>query len=83
MKRANLEDRSERVLGRILQRQAEKIPDQMYIMAGEDQYTYGQVNEMASSQWPTEGMTIVVVGDRSVIDQQLAHVEELAPYLPD
>jgi len=45
--------------------------------------TASQVNEMASSQWPTEGMTIVVVGDRSAIDQQLAQVEELAAYLPD
>lgn len=49
MKRANLEDRSERVLGRILQQQAEKSPDQMYIMAGEDRYTYGRVNELANS----------------------------------
>ena len=46
---ANLEDRGERVLGRVLQRQAEKIPDQIYIMAGEDQYSYAQVNALANS----------------------------------
>ncbi|MBW2143253.1 MAG: AMP-binding protein, partial [Deltaproteobacteria bacterium] len=46
---ANLEDRSERVLGRILLRQAEKNPDQTYIMAGEDRYSYGRVNELANS----------------------------------
>jgi hypothetical protein len=28
-------------------------------------------------------MTIVVVGDRSVIDGQLTELEELAPYLTD
>ncbi len=46
---ANLEDRSERVLGRILLRHAEKNPDQTYIMAGEEQYSYGRVNELANS----------------------------------
>jgi predicted Zn-dependent peptidase len=42
-----------------------------------------QVSGIASSQWPVEGMTIVVVGDRSVIDQQLSEVAEIAPYLSD
>jgi len=46
---ANLEDRSERVLGRILLRQAEQNPDQTYIMAGEDRYSYGRVNELANA----------------------------------
>jgi len=45
----NLEDRNERMLGRILQRQAENIPDHTYIMAGEDRYSYGRVNELANS----------------------------------
>jgi predicted Zn-dependent peptidase len=45
--------------------------------------TATQVNAMASSQWPVDGMTIVIVGDRSVIDGQLAQVEELAPLLAD
>lgn len=43
--------------------------------------TPAQVNAVASSQWPVEGMTMVVVGDRSIIDDQLAKVEELAPLL--
>ncbi|MCP4694102.1 MAG: AMP-binding protein, partial [Desulfobacterales bacterium] len=45
----NLEDRKERVLGKILRRQAENIPDNIYIMAGEERYTYGRVNELANS----------------------------------
>ena len=45
--------------------------------------TPGQVNDIAASQWPADGMTIVVVGDRSVIDEQLARVEALAPFLAD
>ena len=45
----NLEDRSERVLGKILRRQADKIPDQIYIMSGEEKYSYGRVNELANS----------------------------------
>jgi predicted Zn-dependent peptidase len=48
-----------------------------------DAVTAAQVNEVAESQWPVAEMTIVVVGDRSVIDGQLAELEELAPYLPD
>jgi len=46
---ANLEDRGERMLGRVLLHQAEKNPDQMYIMAGEDRYSYGRVNAMANA----------------------------------
>ena len=45
--------------------------------------TAADVNSMATSQWPVDGMTVVVVGDRSVIDGQLALVEELAPLLAD
>ena len=43
--------------------------------------TKPQVKDIANSQLPIDEMTIVVVGDRSVIDAQLADVEELAPYL--
>ncbi len=43
--------------------------------------TKEQVRSIAAEQLPVEGMTIVVVGDRSVIDEQLAAVAELAPYL--
>jgi len=45
--------------------------------------TAEQVTSMASSQLPLDGMTIVVVGDRSIIDAQLADVEELEDYLSD
>jgi predicted Zn-dependent peptidase len=48
-----------------------------------DAVTKEQVTEIANSQLPVAGMTIVVVGDRSVIDAQLAEVEELKPYLED
>jgi predicted Zn-dependent peptidase len=43
--------------------------------------TRDQVMEIANSQLAVDEMTIVVVGDRSVIDAQLAEVEELKPYL--
>jgi predicted Zn-dependent peptidase len=43
--------------------------------------TKPQVKDIANNQLPIDEMTIVVVGDRSVIDAQLADVEELAPYL--
>lgn len=42
-----------------------------------------QVTAMAAQQLPLSGMTIVVVGDRTVIDAQLAEVEELAEYLTE
>jgi predicted Zn-dependent peptidase len=45
--------------------------------------TPAQVNAIASAQWPVEGMTMVIVGDRSVIDEQLARVDQLRGYLPD
>jgi crotonobetaine/carnitine-CoA ligase len=44
-----LENPEERVLGRILRRQAEDIPDQPYLLSGDDRYTYGQVNQLANS----------------------------------
>ena len=44
-----LENSEERVLGRILRRQAEEIPDRPYLMSGDDRYTYGQVNQLANS----------------------------------
>jgi crotonobetaine/carnitine-CoA ligase len=46
---ASLQDREERLLGRILSRQAEKIGDQPYLMAGADHYSYGRVDELARS----------------------------------
>jgi zinc protease len=43
--------------------------------------TKDQVKTIANQQLPVSEMTIVVVGDRSVIDAQLAEIEELKPYL--
>ena len=45
--------------------------------------TPAQVSEISSTQWPLAGMTMVIVGDRSVIDEQLAQVEELQGHLAD
>jgi carnitine-CoA ligase len=45
----NLENRSDRVLGKILQRQAEDNGDKIFIMAGEDRYSFAQVNDLANS----------------------------------
>ena len=42
-----------------------------------------QVSAISRAQWPIEGMTMVVVGDRSVIDEQLAEVEQLNGLLSD
>lgn len=44
--------------------------------------TPGQVNAISRAQWPIEGMTMVIVGDRSVIDTQLEQVEQLKGHLP-
>ena len=45
----NLENRSDRVIGKILQRQAEDNGDKIFIMAGEDSYSFAQVNDLANS----------------------------------
>jgi len=45
--------------------------------------TRNQVESIANQQLPVAEMTIVVVGDRSVIDAQLAEIEELKPYLTE
>ena len=61
----NLEDRSERLLGRILLRHAEKTPDHTYIMAGEDRYSYGRVNELSNAYAAGLrglGITFITVG---------------------
>lgn len=46
---ADLEDRHERVLGKILRQQAEKDPDRLFLMADEDRFSYGEVNRLANS----------------------------------
>lgn len=44
------------------------------------QVTPEQISAMAESQLPVDGMTVVVVGDRKVIEPQLAEIEELKDY---
>ncbi len=45
----NLEDRNDRILGKILQHQAEKDSDRIFIMSDERQYSFAQVNQLANS----------------------------------
>ncbi len=45
----DLSDPDARVLGRILLRQAQRIPDSPYILSGEEQFSYGRVNDLANS----------------------------------
>ncbi len=45
----NLDDPSDRILGKILLANAERNPDAIYLMNGDDRYTYGQVNEIVNS----------------------------------
>jgi len=52
-------------------------------LARMNRVTPEQVSAMARSQLPLAGMTVVVVGDREVIEPQLAQVEELKTYLVD
>jgi carnitine-CoA ligase len=46
---AQLSSVNDRVLGKILRRQAESIPDVTYLMAGERRYSFGRVNELANA----------------------------------
>jgi crotonobetaine/carnitine-CoA ligase len=55
-----LENPEERVLGRILRRQGEEIPDRPYLMSGDDRYTYGQVNQLAN--WYAAGLAKLGLG---------------------
>jgi predicted Zn-dependent peptidase len=52
-------------------------------LARMNRVTPEEVSAMARSQLPVEGMTVVVVGDRQVIEPQLAQVDELKAYLAD
>ena len=49
MNKLDLENQASCVLGALLRRQAEAIPDATYLMAGEDRYSFGRVNELANS----------------------------------
>ena len=45
----DLDDPGERTLPRILRRQAEAIPDADFLVAGDEHFSYGRVNELANS----------------------------------
>jgi crotonobetaine/carnitine-CoA ligase len=64
MHRLRLEASEDRVLGSLLRRQAEAIPDATYMMAGERHFSFGRVNEIANSY--AEGLRRLGVepGDR-------------------
>ncbi len=49
MNRLNLSTTNARVLGKILRTQAESIPDAPCLMAGERQYSFGRINELANA----------------------------------
>ena len=49
MNKLDLARQTSCVLGAVLRRQAEAIPDAIYLMAGEEHYGFGRVNELANS----------------------------------
>lgn len=48
MNRLDLTDRNGRVLGRLLARQAEHDPDAPFMLAGDDVYSFGRVDDLAN-----------------------------------
>ena len=49
MNRLDLSDQRERVLGRVLRRQAEQVTDAPFVMAGDERWTYGEVDARADA----------------------------------
>ena len=49
MNRLNLDDPRDRLLGRCLLRQAEAIPDRDFLIADDEHWSYGRVNELANA----------------------------------
>ena len=49
MNRLQLDDTRERLLGRCLRRQAERIPDDDFLVAGDAHLSYGRVNALANA----------------------------------
>ena len=49
MHRASLSQQEDRVLGRVLRAQADKVPDDPYLLSGDSVYSYGRVNELANA----------------------------------
>ena len=48
MNELDFESTGERLLGRTLRRQAEKIPDDDFLIAGTQHYSYGRANDLAN-----------------------------------
>jgi len=44
-----LDDPKQRILGTVLRLQAEAIPDEIYLLSGDETFTYGRVNQLANS----------------------------------
>ena len=63
MSKLDLESQESLVLGAVLRRQAEAIPDSIYLMAGEEHYGLGRVNELANSYAAGLGGLGVKAGD--------------------
>lgn len=61
----DLEDRNDRILGKILLRQAEKDPDRTFIMVDEDHYSFAQVNQLANSY--AAGLTNLGIGNGDTV----------------
>ncbi len=49
MNKLDLADISERLLGRCLLRQAEKIPDDLFVRSNDERWSYGRVNQLANA----------------------------------
>ena len=49
MQRLDLSDPADRTLVKILRRQAEQIPDELYLLAGDAHYSYGRTEQLANA----------------------------------
>ena len=49
MNNLDLDDPKKRILGAILRQQAEQIPDDIYLLAGDEKFSYGRSNQLANS----------------------------------
>ncbi|MBX7161245.1 MAG: AMP-binding protein [Acidimicrobiia bacterium] len=65
MNRLDLSDRRERVLGRLLARQAEAIADTPFMVAGDDVDTFGRVDELARAY--AAGLAALGVGQGDTV----------------
>ncbi|MBM4383328.1 MAG: AMP-binding protein [Deltaproteobacteria bacterium] len=49
MNKLELSDSADRLLGRCLRRQAEKVPNDLFVRWGDERWSYGRVNELANA----------------------------------